>query len=102
MRTRLGRRPVPRTVAGQFFAVSRHRTEERLGQLRLPVLLVRPGKDILIRPIQTDRLAARIPGAHVLRYDDAGHGVTFQKRYELNEALRAHFRAGAAQNAPLT
>jgi pimeloyl-ACP methyl ester carboxylesterase len=57
----------------------------------LPTLLVRPGKDILIRPTQTDRLAERIPNARVLRFDDAGHGVTFQKATELNAALRDHF-----------
>jgi pimeloyl-ACP methyl ester carboxylesterase len=44
----------------------------------------------LIRPTQTDRLAARIPNAEVLRFDDAGHGVTFQKAPELNAALREH------------
>jgi pimeloyl-ACP methyl ester carboxylesterase len=47
--------------------------------------------DILIRPTQTDRLAERIPNAQVLRFDDAGHGVTFQKAAELNAALREHF-----------
>ncbi|MEM7434331.1 MAG: alpha/beta hydrolase [Myxococcota bacterium] len=91
MRTRLGSKAVPRTIAGHLSAVSRHSTEDRLGALKMPVLLVRPGLDILIRPKQTDRLAARIPGARVLRFDDAGHGVTFQKQEELNAALREHF-----------
>ncbi|MEM7134930.1 MAG: alpha/beta hydrolase [Myxococcota bacterium] len=91
MRTRLGRKAPPRTIAGHFAAVSRHSTEDRVGTLGMPVLLVRPGLDILIRPKQTDRLAARIPGARVLRFDDAGHGVTFQKQEELNAALREHF-----------
>jgi pimeloyl-ACP methyl ester carboxylesterase len=45
----------------------------------------------LIRPTQTDRLAERIPNAQVLRFDDAGHGVTFQKAAELNTSLREHF-----------
>ena len=27
----------------------------------------------------------------MLRFDDAGHGVTFQKAEELNVALREHF-----------
>lgn len=88
---RLGNRPALRTVLGQIHAVWRHSTESRLSQIRLPTLLVRPGKDILIRPSQTDRLAQRIPGARVLRFDDAGHGVTFQKAAELNTALREHF-----------
>ena len=89
---RLGRPPKLRTVLGQLYAVNRHSTESRLHQIQTPTLLVRPGRDILIRPTQTDRLAARIPNAEVLRFDDAGHGVTFQKAAELNSALRAHIR----------
>jgi pimeloyl-ACP methyl ester carboxylesterase len=88
---RLGNRPALRTVLGQLYAVWRHSTESRLSQITLPTLLVRPGKDILVRPTQTDRLAERIPNARVLRFDDAGHGVTFQKAAELNAALREHF-----------
>lgn len=88
---RLGRPPKLRTVLGQLYAVNRHATESRLHQIEMPTLLVRPGRDILIRPTQTDRLAARIPNAEVLRFDDAGHGVTFQKATALNAALRAHF-----------
>jgi pimeloyl-ACP methyl ester carboxylesterase len=91
LNVRLGDPPALRTVLGQLHAVWRHSTESRLSQIDTPTLLVRPGKDILIRPTQTDRLAARIPNAEVLRFDDAGHGVTFQKAAELNAALRAHF-----------
>ena len=88
---RLGHPPALRTVLGQLYAVWRHSTESRLSQIQSPTLLVRPGKDILIRPTQTDRLAERIPNARVHRFDDAGHGVTFQKAAELNTALREHF-----------
>ncbi len=88
---RLGNRPTLRTVLGQLYAVWTHSTESRLSRIGLPTLLVRPGKDILIRPTQIDRLAQRIPNARVLRFDDAGHGVTFQKAAELNAALREHF-----------
>ncbi|MBW2162585.1 MAG: hypothetical protein JRH14_21940, partial [Deltaproteobacteria bacterium] len=76
--------------------------ESRLTQIDLPTLLVRPGKDILIRPTQTDRLAERIPSARVLRFDDAGHGVTFQKAAELNTALREHFAQHASHRAGAT
>ena len=100
---RLGHPPALRTVLGQLYAVWRHSTESRLSQIASPTLLVRPGKDILIRPSQTDRLAPRIANSRVLRFDDAGHGVTFQKAAELNAALRDHFachdanRAGSAR-----
>lgn len=101
MAVRLGRPPALRTIVGQLTAVWRHSTESRLGQIEAPTLLVRPGRDILIRPSQTDRLARRIPDATVLRFDDAGHGVTFQKAAELNQALREHFaRSDAAIHRP--
>jgi len=92
MYERLGKPASLRTVVGHIQAVWRHRTESRLSQIDLPTLLVRPGKDILIRPTQTDRLAKRMPHAQVLRFEDAGHGVTFQKAAELNAALRDHFQ----------
>ena len=99
---RLGHPPALRTVLGQLYAVLRHSTESRLSQIDTPTLLVRPAKDILIRPTQTDRLAQRIPNAQVLRFDDAGHGVTFQEAASLNAALRAHFgRHGVDHPGPL-
>ena len=88
LKLRLDRPPALRTVLGQLHAVWRHSTESRLSKIDAPTLLVRPSKDILIRPTQTDRLAERIPSSRVLRFDDAGHGVTFQKARELNAALR--------------
>jgi 3-oxoadipate enol-lactonase len=97
---RLGRPPKLRTVLGQLYAVNRHSTESRLSQIGTPTLLVRPGMDILIRPTQTDRLAARIPNAEVLRFDDAGHGVTFQKAADLNAALRLHVERNEAISSP--
>lgn len=93
---RLGHPPAFRTVLGQLYAVWRHSTESRLSQIALPTLLVRPGRDILIRPSQTDRLARRIANSRVLRFDDAGHGVTFQKAAELNAALREYFACNDA------
>ena len=92
LEVRLGHPPKLRTVLGQLYAVMRHSTESRLSRIQTSTLLVRPGMDILIRPTQTDRLAARIPNARVLRFEDAGHGVTFQKAAELNRALRDHVR----------
>lgn len=98
MGARLGRPPALRTIVGQLAAVWRHSTESRLGQIEAPTLLVRPGEDILVRPTQTDRLAERIPHARVLRFDDAGHGVTFQKAAELNAALRDHIARHSQSN----
>ena len=82
LEVRLGNPPKLRTVLGQLHAVMRHSTESRLSQIQTPTLLVRPGMDILIRPTQTDRLAARIPNAEVLTAlgQSAGCGLRLAMR----------------------
>lgn len=84
-----------RARLAQLAAVIRHDTQRRLGALAgLPTLIVRPGRDLLIPPQASDRLAALIPGARLVRYDDAGHGLIRQCAERLNADLLAHF-AGA-------
>ena len=89
MEAQFGQRASPRVAAAQLAAVVRHDVTDRLSRLGMPVLLVRPGRDVLVPPIGTDRIAAALPHARVLRFEDAAHGVTFQKAAELNAALRS-------------
>lgn len=86
--------PAPRaTLRGHMHAVSSHRTEARLGRLRAPTLVVRPGRDLLVSPRNSDLLARGIPGARLVRFDDAGHGITFQCVAALNREIAAHVAA---------
>ncbi|HJL01447.1 MAG TPA: alpha/beta hydrolase [Polyangiaceae bacterium LLY-WYZ-15_(1-7)] len=90
MEAQLGR-PTPRpTLLGQLHAVLRHDTGPRLGQLTLPTLIVKPCRDILIRPGSSDRLRRRVAHARLLELPDAGHGAIFQAADTVNEALRRH------------
>jgi 3-oxoadipate enol-lactonase len=86
----VGRRAPRRVVQGQLLAVLRHRTAARLGQIRVPTLVVKPGRDILIAPGNSDRLARLIPGARLVSFDEAGHGLTFQSAEALNRELLGH------------
>jgi pimeloyl-ACP methyl ester carboxylesterase len=101
MKLQVGDRARPRTVLGQLFAVVRHDTRSRLHGLRTPTLILRPDKDILVRPSHSDLLAARIPNARLERVSDAGHGITFQSASLVSRSIREHVRAheprGAAQ-----
>jgi pimeloyl-ACP methyl ester carboxylesterase len=81
------------TLAGHLRAVLRHRTRTRLPALRMPTMVVRPGRDLLIHPKNGDVIARAIPGARLVRFDDAGHGVTFQCAQELNAELSRHIEA---------
>jgi len=85
------------TLRGQLHAIRCHRTEGRLGRIRTPTLVVRPGRDLLVSPDNGDRLARAIPGARVARFDDAGHGVTFQCADALNRELASHLAAAEAK-----
>ncbi|MCB9679197.1 MAG: alpha/beta fold hydrolase [Alphaproteobacteria bacterium] len=77
----------------QLGAVFRHHTTSRLRALAgLPTLVVRPGRDLLCRPSNNDRLARAIPGAVLERFDDAGHGIVHQCPDRLAAAIARHVR----------
>jgi len=77
---------------GQLAAVLHHDTRSRLGRLaELPTLIVKPERDLLIRPRCSELLHQAVKGSTILRFPDAGHGLIRQKAPELGAALRAHF-----------
>lgn len=82
------------TLRAQFKAVVGHDTRDRLAQLgRLPVLVVRPGRDVLVVPKHSDRMHAAIPGSELMELPEAGHGVLGQCSDALNPRLRAFLGA---------
>ena len=84
-------------MLGQLSAITRHDTRRRLSQVTLPTLIVKAGKDILIRPTASDRLHKLIPGSHLITFADAGHGVIFQSAIEVNQALAKHIAASESK-----
>ena len=83
--TREGRR-------GQLAAAMKHDTRARLGALAsLPTLVVKPGRDLIIAPRNSDALHRLIPGSRLVTFAEAGHGVIRQYPRELCAALREHF-----------
>lgn len=87
-----------RTFLAQLGAVQGHDTRARLAELGgLPTLVIRPGHDNLVRQRGSDELAHRIPGAQLVRIDEAGHGVVRQSAAQVNRLLQELFaRAGGA------
>ncbi|MEM9072811.1 MAG: alpha/beta hydrolase [Myxococcota bacterium] len=100
MQAQVGRRAERSTLLAQLGAVLRHRTGPRLGQVRVPTLVVKPEQDILIHPRHSDRLRRRIPHARMLELPGAGHGAVFQCRDEINDELRRHFQEGESIAPP--
>lgn len=84
------------TLAGQVRAVAGHDTRDRLSQLAgLPVLVLQPGSDRLVRPQGSAALAASIPGARLVCLDAAGHGLVRQCAPELHTLLCDHWLGAA-------
>lgn len=83
------------TRKSQLAAVFRHDVRKMLPKSAalqaIPTLIVRPGLDELVTPRESDRLAALLPHADVLRLDDAGHGAIRQCKDRVNDALLKHF-----------
>ena len=76
----------------QISAVMRHRTRSRLGQLAAtPTMVVKAGQDALIRPRESDRLHALIPGSRLVEFPGSGHAILLQCAAGLNTALLDHF-----------
>lgn len=71
----------------QLAAVAGHDTEARLGQLRLPVLILHGGRDRVVPPGNAHLLAARIAGASMHVFPDAGHLFLRERADEANRML---------------
>lgn len=80
------------TMWRQFAAIWTHDTRGDLPQLAgLPTLVVQSGPDNLVRPHWSTYLAKHIPGAKLVRFPHAGHGVVRQCADEVNLLLNQHF-----------
>lgn len=98
-----GKRPPKEGRRGQLRAVFGHDTRPRLADLAgVPTLVIKPERDILVRPRESERLHAAIPGSRILRLPDAGHGLLRQDADAINAALLEHFAAADAARATPT
>ncbi|MFO0551346.1 MAG: alpha/beta fold hydrolase [Polyangiaceae bacterium] len=100
-------RPVPRPVVlGQVQAALRHNALPRLTNLSVPTLVIKPERDVLVRPRHADAIAARIPNARLVTLPDVGHGLLFERANEVSDLVAGHVarvestRAAAPAAAP--
>jgi len=76
----------------QMTVVFSHYTKKRLRRLQnIPTLVISAAKDILVRPDECRKLAELIPGAKLVEFPEAGHGIMHQCSRELNTVLVEHF-----------
>ena len=90
-------------VMQQLGALRLYDAAARLAQLAgIPTLVLSAGHDVISRPDTGDRLARAIPGARLVRMEDAGHGVTIQRADRVNALLAEHFAAADAASAGIS
>lgn len=98
LRREFGERAPLSTLWRQFAAIWRHDTRADLPKLSgLPTLVVQSGPDNLVRPHWSSYLAQHIPGAQLVRFPHAGHGVVRQCADELNPIMIKHFSDAEAR-----
>lgn len=96
MHFQMAPRPRRETLRKQLAAIRRHDTRKRLEKLRMPTLIIKPERDILVSPRHSDRLKEGIKHAKVMKLPEAGHGLIFQCAEKVNQRLLEHFASATA------
>jgi pimeloyl-ACP methyl ester carboxylesterase len=91
----------PSIVLQQVRAMSRFDVRSDLASLgRIPTLVVSARHDRIALPVYGRSLAAAIPDARYLEFEEAGHGVTIQCAAAINSLLAEHWsRADVGEGA---
>jgi pimeloyl-ACP methyl ester carboxylesterase len=82
----------PEGFIGQVDAALSHDTRDRLGQLRVPALVIHGALDQLSPLVNGEELASLIPGAQLMVIPDVGHAVNIEAQRAVHSALRELWR----------
>jgi aminoacrylate hydrolase len=80
-------------TASRIDAILRHDRRERLGDIRVPTLVVVAQDDMITPRFYSDELASRVPGSKLVVLDTGGHGVPGICPGPYNAAVGAFLRA---------
>ncbi len=78
----------------QFRAVLSHNAASRVGQIRVPTLIIHGDKDPLVPIANGRRLARKIPGAKMLVYPNVGHIPIIERAADFNRDVLAFLDSG--------
>src|SRR4051812_6790542 len=104
LRADLRRQLLANDVAGMRRAVNgvitrKPLTDNELGNIRVPTLVLSGGEDAAVIPARSMRTAARIPGAKFLGIPRAGHSACLEEPNAVNRALADFWDSLRAQPA---
>lgn len=83
------RRCAPSVVLGDFRACDRFDVRDRLGRVRIPVLIVCGEEDRLTPPAYSEYLHREIKNTRMIQVPEAGHLVMLEAPEQVNQALEA-------------
>jgi pimeloyl-ACP methyl ester carboxylesterase len=87
----------PEGVIGALLGMAeRPDSTPKLGQIKVPTLVITGADDTVIPPAESDLLAKNIPGAQLRVIPNAGHLVAFERPKEFNAALEEWLHRAAA------
>jgi pimeloyl-ACP methyl ester carboxylesterase len=78
----------PAIVGAQLRAMGKYDATGRVPSLRLPALVMSAPHDPIAPPKHGRALAAAIPGASFMEFEDASHGLPIQHAGKVNDCLR--------------
>ncbi|MBL8677571.1 MAG: alpha/beta fold hydrolase [Myxococcales bacterium] len=88
----------PRTFYLQLGAISLHSTGAKLGAIAAPTVVMAGREDILVPPVNSQRIAAKIPGAELELIADVGHAIPAEDPMAIERAIgRVWARLGRVQ-----
>lgn len=76
----------------QVMAVVQFNSFQRLADIKAPTLVISGTADRVVPPENSRILAERIPGAHLVELEGAGHGFLAEKAEETNSTVLAFLR----------
>lgn len=77
----------PEGYAAQLSAAVRHSAGDRLKGIRSPTLVITGTADLLVPPVNSERIAQRIPGATLVRMPGAPHRLFAEDAEAFNRAV---------------
>jgi aminoacrylate hydrolase len=80
-------------TASRIEAIMRHDRRARLGEIRVPTLVVVAQDDMITPRFYSDELASRVPGAKLVVLDTGGHAAPSLCATAYNDAVGAFLRA---------
>lgn len=88
----------PRSFYLQLGAISLHSTGAKLATISAPTMVVAGREDILVPPVNSQRIAAKIPGAELELLDGVGHAIPAEDPAAIERAIgRVWARLGRVQ-----